>query len=155
VKTLRGQVVGNSDAVARSCWAKTSLELSMIRYAGLPVLAILAACSAEVENGEAAEVNTVEILSVNNLVVTDVNTVAADTVAERVSPPSQPAQTAAPAKRTQTTPEPKQQTVRKLATDAAPKAAVKPKPAPPAQPTSETGTSNTTCTAEHREMGHC
>ncbi|MGI8705746.1 MAG: hypothetical protein ACR2JJ_08135 [Sphingomicrobium sp.] len=96
----------------------------MIRYAAVPLLAILAACSAEVENGEAAEANVIDTLSVNNLVVTNSNSATAVREMETQSPPpAQPAHTAAPVadKRDgrSTAAEPKQQTIRKPSTEAA------------------------------------
>lgn len=137
----------------------------MFKYAAVPLLAILAACSAEVENGEAAEANVVDTLSVENLVITNSNTATAVSEMEmQAPPPAQPAQTAAPVAdkrdgRT-TAAEPKQQTVRKPSAEAAPKPAPKATPepnaaAPKAEPKAEPEAPTTTCTAEHRALGHC
>lgn len=132
----------------------------MIRYAAVPLLAILAGCSAEVESGEAAEANVIDTLSVNNLVITDSNSASAVRETETQSPPpAQPAHTAAPVAdkrdgRT-TAAEPKPQTIRKPSTEAAAKQASKPKAEPAADREAEPEAGADTCTAEHREMGHC
>lgn len=131
----------------------------MIKYVAVPVIAVLGACSAEVENGQAANTDRVETLSVNNLVITDANTAIASSATEdRVQAPAQPGETAAPVAKSRaarpTTAQPKQQTVRKPSTEQAAKPAAKPKPAPAADPKPPQAPA-TTCTAEHREMGHC
>ena len=130
----------------------------MIKYAAVPVIAFLAACSAEVESNQAADADRIETLSVNNLVITGANTVSTDTATQEV-PPVQPAQTAAPvaeSRTAQTSPaEQKQKAVRKPSTEAAAKPAPKPKAAPAADPKAEPNTPASTCTPQHREMAHC
>ncbi len=120
----------------------------MIKFAAVPVLAILAACSAEVESGDAAEANMVETLNVNNLVIAgpDTATALAET-GTQVSPPAQQPQPAAPAVEPRaprsTAAEPKQQTVREPSSEAA------------ANSQAQTEAPAGTCTAEHRALGHC
>lgn len=130
----------------------------MMKYATVPLLAILAACSAEVENGEATEANVVDTLSVNNLVITDSNEAAAVSELETQDPPpAQPAQTATPVTNERdgrtTAAKPKQQT--KSSTEAAAKPASKPNAEPGGDSEAEPEAPAGTCTAEHREMGHC
>jgi hypothetical protein len=128
----------------------------MIRYAAVPLLAILAACSAEVENGEAAEETVVETLSVNNLIITDSNAAAIAGDMGAQAPASQPPQTAAPADRRNggaTAAEPKQQT--RPSADAAAKRPPKPSAEPAGNSEPEPEAPAGTCTPEHREMGHC
>ena len=129
----------------------------MIKSAAVPLLAILAACSAEVENGET---NVIETLSVNNLVITGSNTANAATEMEgQAPPPAQPAQTAAPVAEQRDGPtsaaEPKQKTVRKPSTEAAAKPPSKTTAAPSSESEPKPDSPASTCTAEHREMGHC
>ena len=128
----------------------------MIKYAAVPVVAILAACSAEVEDSEAADANRIETLSVNNLVITDVNDGTNGMVEAQSPAPAQPRQTtAATAAPRVVTAEPKQRPAGEPAAEAAAKPSTKSKTAAPAQPGQPTEASNTACTDEHREMGHC
>lgn len=126
-----------------------------MKYAALPLLAVLAACSAEVENGQAAEANAIETLSVNNLVIADANEVGSN-LAET--------EPAAPVRRTETPPpaaeapaarpnrsERETRTQARARTEPAPKPLAK----PPAEADAETKAPESTCTPEHREMGHC
>ena len=120
----------------------------MSKYASAPILAILAACSAGVENGQVAEANGLDTVTVDNLVVSDTNPAVAGTEAGAVPPAAgSPARAARPA-------QPKQQADRKPSNEAsetaptaatAPEANAKPEPEAPVA----------TCTAEHRELGHC
>lgn len=128
----------------------------MIKYAAVPVIAILAACSAEVEDSQAADANRIETLSVNNLVITEANTAINSAIEAQSPPPAQPAQTtASTAPPRAATTEPKQRPAREPAAEAAAKPSTKLKTAEPAQPGPETEASNAACTDEHREMGHC
>ena len=116
----------------------------MMNYASLPLLAILAACSAEVDNGQSAEANAVDTLSANNLVITETNAVGSS-VAETEPAPIQRAETPpsaaeAPAVRSS-------RSELEVRTQSAPK--------PPAEADAETKAPESTCTPEHREMGHC
>lgn len=126
-----------------------------MKYAVLPLLAVLAACSAEVENGQSAEANVVETLSVNNLVITDANNVDSN-LAE--------AEPAVPVQRTETPPPAAEAPAARASlsereTRAQAKTRTEPAPRPPAKPPaeadSETKAPESNCTPEHREMGHC
>lgn len=131
----------------------------MIRYAAVPIIAILGACSAEVENSQAEDANRIETLSVSNLVITGANTASGSSAPEaEVLPPSQPAQTSTPVtkSRTDETPaEPKQQAARKPSTEAAAKPTSQPESAAARESKAEPETPASTCTPEHRAMGHC
>ncbi|MBA3577399.1 MAG: hypothetical protein H0W39_07305 [Sphingomonas sp.] len=132
----------------------------MIKFAATLLFAILAACSAEVENRSAAEANVVETLSVDNLVIAGPETETAVTGTGTHASPSAPQpQAAAPvagssAART-TPPEPNRQTVRKPSTETAAKPASRPRAAPAAGSEAEPAAPTATCTAEHRALGHC
>lgn len=126
----------------------------MIKYAAVPIMAFVAACSAEVENGETADRNDVQTLSVNNLIITEANTVSANSAIE-AQPPAPDQRVEAATDRVTAPPaapeEPTPRTANKLQAESAPKAGA----APPAEPTPEAKTPESTCSPEHREMGHC
>jgi hypothetical protein len=128
----------------------------MTRYIALPLLAIVAACAAEVENGEAGDANRVDNLVVENLIITDSEMAGAtETETQPTAQPAPPAET--PAAR-QSSAQPKEQDVRRPAAEAQPKAParpVQPKAAPPAEPKEGAAPPDGSCPPEHREMGHC
>lgn len=125
----------------------------MTNYTALPLLAILAACSAEVENGAAADANRVDNLFVENLVITD-----AESTETEVQPPAQPAPPGETPAARQNPAQPKEQDVRRPAAEAQPKApakTVQPKGAPPPEAKEGAAPTDGSCPPEHREMGHC
>lgn len=124
----------------------------MIKYAALSLVAVLVACSAEVENGQSAE--AVETLSVNNLVITDANNVGSNIADGEPATPVQRAETPPSAPEAAATrPSQRQGETRSQA-----EARAEPAPKPPAKPPAEAERAKVpdpTCTPEHRELGHC
>ena len=116
----------------------------MLKYAALPLLAALVACSADVDNGQSTEASAVDTLSVNNLVITETNAVGSN-VAETEPTPVQRAETPRSAAETPA--------ARSSRSD--PQASTQSAPKPPAEADAETEAPEPTCTPEHREMGHC
>lgn len=133
----------------------------MMKYAAVPLLAILAACSAEGERSEAETLNTVDTLTVNNMIVAqdDAATAADNVIQTEEAAPAQAGQTTAPAAAAptgRTAPaEPRPEIRRTPATEASSEPATKRQAAPAAEPKPEASDSETTCPPEHREMGHC
>ena len=116
----------------------------MMKHAALPLLTVLAACSAEVESGQSAEDSTLETLSVNNLVITDAHAVGSNIAA------TEPA----PVQRAETpTPSAGAPAARSSRSDL--EARTQSAPNPPAKADADTKAPESTCAPEHRELGHC
>ena len=130
----------------------------MMKYAAVPLLAMLAACSAERERDEAETVNAVETSTTNNLIVAqDDAATAADNMAQtQDTAPTQAGQITAPApaaRIARTAPaEPRPRTTPGPSAEAS-KVSGRTEPAPVAEP--KAATPEPGCSPEHREMGHC
>jgi hypothetical protein len=126
----------------------------MTKYIALPLLAIVAACAAEVENGAAGD--RVDNLVVENLIITDseivgVTETETQPTVQPAAPPETPAARQSPA-------QPKEPATHRPAPAAEPKApakTVQPKATPPAEPEVGPAPADGSCPPEHREMGHC
>jgi hypothetical protein len=130
----------------------------MMKYAAVPLLAMLAACSAERESGEAETLNTVETSTTNNLIVAqDDAATAADNMAQtQDTAPTQAGQTTAPAPAAptaRTAPAEPRPTITPRPSTEASQVSGRTEPAPVAEP--KAATPESSCSPEHREMGHC
>lgn len=132
----------------------------MSKYFALPILAILAACSSEAENGEVAAENAFDTMTANSLIVPDGNSATAMNSTEAtVSPPARtPEPEAAPAVRDAkraNEADAKQQNSSTSSRERTTKEEPEVQKTNAADLGTEAKSQNESCTAEHRAMGHC